>query len=76
MKNLNDMANDLTLRETVIQSIIILQEYSDNTLADDISKNMENNAELKEFMYSISVNGAKYTYSLTNPPLRIADMFS
>jgi hypothetical protein len=37
---------------------------------------MENNAELKEFMYSISVNGAKYTYSLTNPPLRIADMFS
>lgn len=48
----------------------------DNTLADDISKNMENNAELKEFMYSISVNGAKYTYSLTNPPLRIADMFS
>lgn len=53
-----------------------MQEYSDNTLADDISKNMENNAELKEFMYSISVNGAKYTYSLTNPPLRIADMFS
>lgn len=48
----------------------------DNTLADNISKNMENNAELKEFMYSVSVNGAKYTYSLTNPPLRIADMFS
>ncbi|MCQ2234664.1 MAG: AAA-like domain-containing protein [Paludibacteraceae bacterium] len=47
-----------------------------NTLADDISKNLENNAELKEFMYTISVNGANYTYSLTNPPLRIADMFS
>ncbi len=48
----------------------------DNTLADDMSKNLENNAELKEFMYSISVNGLRYPYNLTDPILRFADMFS
>lgn len=47
-----------------------------NTLSDDISKNLESNAELKKFMYSISINGAKYSYILANPSIRIADMFA
>lgn len=47
-----------------------------NTLADDISKNLGNNQELKEFMYSISVNGEAYTYNLTDEIMKIADMFA
>ncbi|MBQ0030880.1 MAG: AAA-like domain-containing protein, partial [Bacteroidales bacterium] len=48
----------------------------DNTLADDISKNLENNEDLRKFMYSISVNGMSYPYNLTDPVLRFADMFA
>ncbi|MBQ0030259.1 MAG: AAA-like domain-containing protein [Bacteroidales bacterium] len=47
-----------------------------NTLADDISKNLGNNQELRNFMYSISVNGEAYTYNLTDEILKIADMYS
>ncbi|MCQ2194544.1 MAG: AAA-like domain-containing protein [Paludibacteraceae bacterium] len=47
-----------------------------NTLADDISKNLGNNKELKDFIYSISVNGETYTYNLTDEILKIADMYS
>ena len=46
------------------------------TLIDDISKNLENNEELRSFMYSVSVNGQKYTYTLIDPIIRVADMFS
>lgn len=48
----------------------------DNTLADDISKNLENNAELKNCMYAISINGESLNYNLTNATIRVADMFS
>lgn len=47
-----------------------------NTLADDISKNLGNNQELRSFMYSISVNGETYSYNLTDEILKIADMYS
>lgn len=47
-----------------------------NTLADDISKNLGNNLELRNFMYSISVNGETYSYNLTDEILKIADMYS
>lgn len=48
----------------------------DNTLADDISKNLGNNQELRNFMYSISVNGETYSYNLADEILKIADMYS
>ncbi|MCQ2192581.1 MAG: AAA family ATPase [Paludibacteraceae bacterium] len=47
-----------------------------NTLADDISKNLGNNKELRDFMYSISVNGETYSYNLTDEILKIADMYA
>ncbi|MBO5132039.1 MAG: AAA-like domain-containing protein [Paludibacteraceae bacterium] len=46
------------------------------TLIDDISKNLENNEELRSFMYTISVNGQKFTYTLIDSMIKIADMFS
>lgn len=48
----------------------------DNTLIDDLSKNLENYPELREFLYNISVNGADYTFNLVDPMVKFASMFS
>lgn len=47
-----------------------------NTLMDDLSKNLENNPEFRQFMFSISVNSASYAYSLLNPMVNMGNMFS
>ena len=47
-----------------------------STLMDDFSKNLENNLELRDFLYSIVVNGQEYNYSMMDPMVRLADMFS
>lgn len=49
---------------------------SDNTLIDDLSKNLENYPELREFLYNISVNGTDYTYAPVDPMVRFAALFS
>ena len=48
----------------------------ENTLTDDISKNLENNKELRDLMYALSVNGATFPYSMIDPIMRLAAMFS
>ena len=48
----------------------------ENTLTDDISKNLENNKELRDLMYALSVNGATFPYSMIDPVMRLAAMFS
>ena len=48
----------------------------DNTLIDDLSKNLENYPDLREFLYNVSVNGADYTYAPVNPMVRFASLFS
>ena len=48
----------------------------DNTLLDDLSKNLENYPELRDFLYGISVNGADYTYTMVDPMVKFASLFS
>ena len=48
----------------------------ENTLLDDLSKNLENYPELREFLYNISVNGADYTYAMVDPMVKFASLFS
>ena len=43
---------------------------------DDLSKNLENNPEFREFMYSVSVNSVSYSFSLLNPMVNMGNMFS
>ena len=43
---------------------------------DDLSKNLENNAEFREFMYSVSVNSTSYSFTLLNPMVNMGNMFS
>lgn len=47
-----------------------------STLMDDLSKNLENNPEFREFMYLVSVNSTSYTFTLLNPMVNMGNMFS
>jgi hypothetical protein len=60
----------------VQQAVKIISKGENVTLIDDLSKNIENNAELRNFLYSIVVNGQEYTYSMVDPIVRLANMFS
>jgi len=48
----------------------------DNTLIDDLSKNLENNVELRDFLYSISVNCMSFPFRKVDPMVKLASMFS
>lgn len=47
-----------------------------STLMDDLSKNLENNPEFRQFMYSVCINGESYAFSLLNPVVSMGNMFS
>jgi len=58
------------------KAVKIIAKGENVTLIDDLSKNIENNAELRDFLYSIVVNGQEYSYSMVDPIVRLANMFS
>ena len=60
----------------VQQAVKIIAKGENVTLLDDLSKNIENIPELREFLYSIVVNGQEYTYTMIDPMVRLANMFS
>lgn len=69
---LNKEWNEIGIQKAVKEII----KGQNSTLIDDISKNLENNKELRNLMYSISINGQSYPYVLADPILKIADMHS
>ena len=62
--------------DNVQKAVKIIAKGENVTLIDDLSKNIENNTELRDFLYSIVVNGQEYSYSMVDPIVRIANMFS
>ena len=60
----------------VQQAVKIIAKGENVTLLDDLSKNIENIPELLEFLYSIVVNGQEYTYTMIDPMVKLANMFS
>lgn len=60
----------------VQQAVKIIAKGENVTLLDDLSKNIENIPELREFLYSIVVNGQEYTYTIIDPMVKLANMFS
>ncbi|MBN1067553.1 AAA family ATPase [Clostridium botulinum] len=52
---------------------LILTEH--NTLFDDLIKNLENNRELKEFMFNIIMNGEEKSFNIHNKTISIGSMF-
>ena len=61
--------------ESVVKAVKMIVQGG-STLMDDLSKNLENNIEFREFMYSVSVNSASYSFSLLNPMVSMGNMFS
>ena len=62
--------------DNVQQAVKIIAKGENVTLIDDLSKNIENNAELRDFLFSIVVNGQEYSYTMIDPIVRLANMFS
>lgn len=62
--------------DNVQQAVKIIAKGENVTLIDDLSKNIENNPELRDFLYSIVVNGQEYSYSMVDPMVKLANMFS
>ena len=61
--------------ESIVKAVKKLVEGG-STLMDDLSKNLENNPEFREFMFSVAINGVSYSFSLLNPMVNMANMFS
>ena len=62
--------------DCIQKAVKIIAKGENITLIDDLSKNIENNAELRDFLYSIVINGQEYSYSMVDPVVRLANMFS
>ena len=61
--------------ESIVKAVKVLVQ-GNSTLMDDLSKNLENDPEFREFMYSVSVNSVSYSFSLLNPMVNMGNMFS
>jgi hypothetical protein len=61
--------------ESIVRAVKVLVQ-GNSTLMDDLSKNLENNSEFREFMYSVSVNSQPITFTLLNPMVNMGNMFS
>lgn len=62
--------------EGVLKAVKNILKDKDFTLLDDISKNLQHYPKLHKMLYDISVNGAQFMYSLIDPIVKMAVMFS
>ena len=62
--------------EGVQKAVKIIAKGENVTLLDDLSKNLESIPELRDFLYSMVVNGQEYTYTFVDPMVKLANMFS
>ena len=62
--------------DNVQKAVKIIAKGENVTLLDDLSKNLENIPELRDFLYSIVINGQEYTYTFVDPMVKLANMFS
>ena len=60
--------------ENMIRAVKLLL-LENNTLFDDLVKNIENNKELKEYMFNLIMNGSGNRFNLLNPIINLGVMF-
>ena len=60
--------------ENMIKAVKLLLNEQ-NTLFDDLIKNIENNKNLKDYALDIIMNGARNTFNIFNPTINIGVMF-
>lgn len=62
--------NSESIKKAVKQ---LLQE--NNTLFDDIVKNIENNDELRDYIFDLIINGTERTFNIHNPLINLGNVF-
>jgi hypothetical protein len=60
----------------ILKAVKKITTDSDFTLLDDISKNIRYYDDLRNLLFDISINGTQYSYSLIDPVVKLAVMFS
>ena len=60
--------------ENMIKAVKLLLNEQ-NTLFDDLIKNIENNKSLKDYVLDIIMNGARNTFNIFNPTINLGVMF-
>ena len=60
--------------ENMIKAVKLLLNEQ-NTLFDDLIKNIENNKDLKDYVLDIIMNGARNTFNIFNPTINLGVMF-
>ena len=60
--------------ENMIKAVKLLLDEN-NTLFDDLIKNIENNKELREYMFNLIMNGSGNRFNLLNPIINLGVMF-
>ena len=60
--------------ENMINALKLLLDEN-NTLFDDLVKNIENNKELREYMFNLIMNGSGDRFNLLNPIINLGVMF-
>ena len=60
--------------ENMINAVKLLLDEN-NTLFDDLVKNIENNKELREYMFNLIMNGSGNRFNLLNPIINLGVMF-
>ena len=74
-KIVDEQLNGEWSSDGVLKAVKVILE-GNNTLIDDLSKNLENIPELRDFLFSISVNSVHYPFVLVDPMVKLASMFS
>ena len=66
--------NAIWNEETMIKAVKILLG-DNNTLFDDLNKNMENNKELYQYGFDLIINGADKSFNIDNPIINLGVTF-
>jgi hypothetical protein len=74
-KKIDEDFNRLWTSDSIVKAVKLIVQGG-SALMDDLSKNLENNPEFREFMYSVSINSTDYSFSLLNPMVNMGNMFS
>ena len=61
--------------EGILQAVKYIVQGG-STLMDDLSKNLENYPDFREFMHQVAINSEDYAFTLLNPMVNMGNMFS
>ncbi len=63
-------------KDGVLKAVKNIIEDENFVLLDDISKNLQIYGDLRNLLYDITINGVSYMFSLVDPVVKLASMFS